>query len=84
MPEIPDSVTIMYKTFYYCKMLKTTKPIPKNVVNMEEVFNNCRSIEGTIVINANPNQYTQWIMGLRNIKLEGESPKLEKLAAYLN
>lgn len=41
---IPDSVTIMWKTFLGCTSLETAPAIPYGVINMMSAFSNCSSL----------------------------------------
>lgn len=52
-PEIPNSITDMEQAFHNCTSLKTAPVIPNNVMNMQLTFYNCLSLEGTISINTN-------------------------------
>ena len=53
-PEIPNEVINMQETFYGCLNLrKVTNPIPYKVQNMYATFRECKSLTGTITINAN-------------------------------
>lgn len=49
-PEIPSSVTSMYRTFIGCTALTTAPEIPNGVINIMQTFDGCKSLTTAPVI----------------------------------
>ncbi len=57
-PSLPDSVTIIDYLFAGCEnLILNDFVIDENIESMEHLFENCYSLMGTLIINANPTNY---------------------------
>jgi hypothetical protein len=78
-----EPITNLYNTFYGCTSVKYAPVIPSTVLDMYQTFANCKSLTGTIIINANPNRFAQCFYGvdfqLQNLTLGGASSILGPL-----
>lgn len=79
-PKIPSGIESMGSTFQYCTSLKKIDKIPSSVKSISYAFMGCESLEGTIVIDANPENYYNWISGNKEVTITGSSKILNELA----
>ena len=81
-------VTNISYTFSGCTSLETAPTIPNTVEKMESTFQGCKSLRGTIEINANPNYSCEgcFLLTLNPIKITGScsDETKAKLAATAN
>lgn len=71
----------MAGAFYQCSELTTAPTIPSKVNEMTYSFQLCKSLSGTITINANPTAYSSCFSHTeKSIVLTGSSSKLSILA----
>lgn len=85
IPELPTTVTNMTGTFVNCTKLKQAPQIPTGVKSLEQTFENCTNLTGKVIINANPEYYSNCFacvdMDKQNITLSGKSTILKELKA---
>ena len=74
-------LTSMQFTFCYARDMVTAPTIPSSVVNIYFIFEECVSLTGEIIIDANPTNYTSWLGSSEPIVLTGTSTMLEELAS---
>lgn len=79
-PAIPDGIENMASTFQNCKYLQKVEKVPKSVINMSYAFCDCTNLTGTIVIDANPTEYNNWLNTSQKLIITGASTKLKDLA----
>lgn len=83
MPVIPDGVTEMDNAFSDDLSLCVLTNIPENVTTAQGCFKNCGKAEGTLVINATPENYSNFFQGAAvatTVDLQGSSPLLNAIA----
>ena len=82
VPNIPSSVTNMRQTFWNCTGLgKIEITIPESVTNIHQTFAGCTNLEGTIIVNCNPEDYENFLQGTtKPITLTGKSTMLNQIA----
>lgn len=87
LPEIPSSVVDMSYAFVSCiAAIKMPTSIPASVTNVNRAFYNCKSINGTLEVNAtNITNYSECFKSAatesEGIKLTGSNAQLTELAA---
>ena len=79
-PAIPDGIENMGSAFQNCGNLQRVEKIPKSVINMSYAFSGCTKLTGTIVIDANPTEYNNWLNTSQKLIITGASTKLKDLA----
>ena len=83
-PKIPNGVISLMSTFYGCLVMESVGSIPRSVEDMSGALAGCSDLQGTIVINANPQNYENWITNNKNqIIITGSSNMLNELAERL-
>ena len=72
---IPQNVVDIQYLFSWCLNLKNAPMIPKHITNMQGTFFNCGSLEGKIILDANPDNYSScfYNVDMSKITLSGES-----------
>ena len=81
-PVVSENALYMFATFSGCTSLTRAPTIPQKVIKMGQLFFDCKALRGTVVINANPTQYSFCFTNIKNnIKLAGSSTMLSKLAS---
>ena len=87
-PEIPYGVISMADTFQKCSNLKKGTKIPSTVKHINYCFSDCVSLEGTIIIDAEPEDLEDYDMcfnsaGTRGsgIIVKGKSSMLDEIIA---
>ena len=84
--KIPDSVTNIIATFRNCTSLTEAPEIPNSVTKMSYTFSSCTALNGNLVINANPTEYTNCLRGAAteegcSLVLSGNSSVLTQILA---
>ena len=84
-PEIPYGVISMAATFQKCMDLKKGTKIPSTVKYINYCFSDCVSLEGTIIIDADPEDYNNCFSGAgtsgSGIIVKGKSSMLDEIIA---
>ena len=82
VPAIPSSVTNMRRTFGCCSALEKAPDMSKatNITNMYGTFEECESLTGEIVINANPSEYEYCFSKTKITKITGTATNATKEA----
>ena len=83
IPEIPASVLYMESSFSGDTLLTTVPGIPAGVLTVSSCFKECKNLTGTLVIDANPDDYSGWLTDAviaTNLDLTGQSQILNELA----
>ena len=84
-PEIPYGVISMAGTFRKCMDLKKGTKIPSTVKYIDYCFSDCVSLEGTIIIDADPEVYRMCFSGAgtsgSGIIVKGKSSMLDEIIA---
>ena len=84
-PEIPYGVISMSGTFHKGMNLKKGTKIPSTVKNISYCFADCVSLEGTIIIDAEPEKYVNCFPGAgtsgSGIIVKGKSSMLDEIIA---
>ena len=93
MPRIPSSVKDMYQTFFKCTNLSNIDniEIPASVNNLRETFSECTKLSGTLIINSNVSEISQYD-GIFNLaaktdailKIKGECSAIDDIIANAN
>ena len=81
VPRIPNGVTNMAVTFWNCTGLRNIEiTIPENVTNIQQTFAGCINLEGRIIVNCNPENYTNFLQNTtKQIILTGKSTMLNQI-----
>lgn len=82
IPELPETVTEMDSTFSRDFSLKSLPAIPPNVKDLDSCFRGCIHAGGTLVIDANPNYYSNFLddaISATRLDLTGSSEMLNEL-----
>lgn len=83
MPKIPESVVEMDSAFRNNTSLMYLTEIPKNVQSISNCFSGCGKIQGKLIVNGNPSQYSSFLSGAAvttSLDLQGDSKLLDLLA----
>ena len=83
LKEVPVSTESMANTFSGCTSLTTVGEIPESVTDMTSTFNNCQLLQYQIIINANPENYSNCFTNASvatSLNLAGNSKMLDVLA----
>ena len=84
-PKIPYGVISMASTFQGSLFLKKGTKIPSTVKSVSYCFSNCKVLEGTIIIDADPEDYNQCFSGAgtsgSGIIVKGKSSMLDEIIA---
>lgn len=82
-PEIAAGAISLESTFQDCQKLVTTKRIPETVKNVSMCYSGCGKLQGELIIDANPEEYSSFLDGVANattLNLKGNSKILDLLA----
>ena len=79
-PAIPNSVVYMNKAFYQCENISIAPEIPSSVQQMDSTFQYCSSLEGSIIINATPEHYTNCLKSTKITEVIGSCSESVKKA----
>lgn len=84
-PIIPSSVTDAFGTFQNCTSLEIPPVVPSGVKNMSAMFRGCKKLQGTIVIDANPDLNDYFFINAATeglgLTVTGSSTKLDEIIA---
>lgn len=80
-PVIPDSVTTISRAFIKCSSMTSVPRIGSGVVEMNSAFMHCSALTGTIIIDADPEDYAYcFALTEQPIILTGSSTLLTQMA----